>query len=51
MNRKDSTKRDLNDQAEAHRLRTFSSLGIRPPKTKKEKYKFEAMLKRIRKSC
>jgi hypothetical protein len=45
------TRRDLIDELEKRRLRTFSELGIKPPRSKKEKHKLAAMLKRLRKSC
>ena len=48
---KNLTRRDLLDELEKRRLSTLSELGIKPPKTKKEKYKFAAMLKKLRKSC
>ena len=47
---KNLTRRDLLDDLEKRRLSTLSELGIKPPKTKKEKYKFEEMVRRIRKS-
>lgn len=37
------------DCREQDRLRFFSSLGIKPPRTKKEKYKLAAMLRKVKK--
>jgi hypothetical protein len=38
------------DRREAIRLRSFSVCGIKPPKTKKERYKLAAMLRGLKKA-